>query len=118
MSNYQEQIGSYKSTTPNQLFKAYVYMYKLDSFVTHNFVTQVRLDKNNKTILQRTIYKEDFEKFLDSPLKDYATLRCPSLAISNGSIELDYSISIPLTDVGVGMTMMIKNDGTISYQNH
>ncbi len=98
--------------------KQYVYMYKLDSFVTHNFVTTVRLDKNSKTILQRTVYKKDFEKLLYQQLKEYGTLRCPSMKLVNDSIELDYSISIPLTDVGIGITMVINRDGAIAYKNH
>jgi hypothetical protein len=98
--------------------KKYVDMYKLDSFVTHNFVTTVRLDKNNKTILQRTVYKKDFEKFLYPQLKEYGALFCPSMHLLNDTIELDYSISIPLTDVGIGVTMVINRDGTIAYKNH
>jgi hypothetical protein len=96
----------------------YVYMYKLDSFVTHNFATIVRIEKNNRTILQRTVYKKDFEKFLYPQLKEYGALFCPSMNLLHDTIELDYSISIPLTDVGVGVTMIIKSDGTIAYENH
>ena len=96
----------------------YVSMYKLDSFVTHNFVTIVRLDKNNKTILQRKVYKKDFENFLFPQLKEYGALLCPSLNLSNGTIDLDYSVSIPLTDVGTGITMILNRDGTIVYKDH
>jgi len=98
--------------------KKYVHMYKLDSFVTHNFATVIRLDKNSKTIFKRTVYKNDFEKFLYPQLKEYGALLCPEMNLSNNTIELDYSISIPLTDVGVGVAMVMNPDGTITYKNH
>ena len=97
--------------------KNYVDIYKLDSFVTHNFVTILRLEKNNKTIIQRRVYKRDFEKFLFQQLKKYGALLCPSLDLSNGTIDLDYSISIPLTDIGTGI-MILNRDGTIVYKDH
>jgi len=92
----------------------YVKMYKLDSFVTHNFATVLKLDKNGKTILERTVYKKDFEKFLRPPLQKYGALLCPELSLSANQVKLDYSISIPLTDVGVGVTVLIDRNGTVS----
>jgi hypothetical protein len=93
--------------------KKYVYMYKLDSFVTHNFATDIKLDKNNSTILQKTIYKRDFNKFLRPQLRDYGALLCPEMSLSNDTIQSGYSISIPLTDVGIGLTMGIDHNGHI-----
>jgi len=98
--------------------RQYVYMYKLDNFVTHNFATTLRLDKNNRIIVQKTVTKEDFGKLIDKDLRELGTLRYPSMRLENDSIGLDYSISIPLTDVGIGVTMMIDRDGGISYRNH
>jgi hypothetical protein len=88
-------------------------MYKLDSYVTHNFATDIKLDKNNSTILQKTIYKRDFNKFLRLQLRDYGALLCPEMSLSNDTIQLGYSISIPLTDVGIGLTMGIDHNGHI-----
>ena len=96
--------------------KKYVYMYKLDSFLTHNFVTKLSIKKDNKTIVERTISKKDFEKFLYPQLKQYGVLFCPALKISNGFFTLDYSISIPLTDVGVGTSAQIDHNGNIHFK--
>jgi hypothetical protein len=96
--------------------KQYVNIYKLDSFVTHNFVTEVKLDKNSKTIFQATVYKKNFEKFLYPQLKEYGILFCPEINLSRDTIELDYSISIPLTDIGVGVEMIINRDGSVVYK--
>jgi len=93
----------------------YVEMYKLDSFVTHNFVTDLKLEKNNHTLLRMTIRKKDFDPRLYTALRDYGVLYAPSLAIVKGNIQLDYSISIPLTDVGVGVTAVIHQNGDILF---
>lgn len=95
--------------------RKYVSLYKLDSFVTHNFITQVRLEKNDKIILQKTVYKKDFNSLIDSSLKEFATLRYPFLRVGDSSITLDYSISIPLTDVGMGVRMVIDGKGKVLY---
>jgi hypothetical protein len=96
--------------------KKYVYMYKLDSFVTHSFITSLSIKKNDKIIVQRKISKQDFEKVLYSELKDYGVLFCPSVTVLNGTISLGYSISIPLTDVGVGATAEIDRNGIVIFK--
>jgi hypothetical protein len=95
--------------------KKYVYMYKVDSFVTHNFASDILLVKNNKEILRETLYKKDFQRLLPQELKAYGALFCPELEIKNDSIWLDYSISIPLTDVGIGVHTIIDKDGRLTY---
>ena len=96
--------------------KKYVQIYKLDSFVTHNFATEIKLDRNNNTVFQGTVYKKDFDKYLYPQLKEYGALFCPEVNLSKDTIELDYSISIPLTDVGAGVTMILNRDGSVVYR--
>ena len=90
-------------------------MYKLDSFVTHNFMTELVLKKNNKVLTKKEVVKKDFTPFLTDQLKEYAVLLSPSVNLSQMGINLDYSISIPLTDVGVGVTMILKYNGSVTY---
>jgi len=97
--------------------KDYVYMYKLDSFVTHNFVTHVRLTRNDRTILERAIRKEDFDKVLYTSLQRYGALFCPDFRIGKGRILLHYSISIPLTDVGIGAYADVDGKGNVDFRN-
>jgi hypothetical protein len=96
--------------------KRYVNDFKLDSFVTHSFATDLTLDKNGKEILRQTILKKDFEKLLDPSLKAYATLREPNFKLWGDSIILGYSISIPLTDVGQGFDAVIDSAGHVAYE--
>jgi hypothetical protein len=96
--------------------KSYVGMYKLDSFVTHNFETQVKLTKNGKVILERTVRKKDFVPFLDHYLKSYAVLLFPDVGMENDTIHISYSITIPLTDVGIGARMLIDRNGKVRFK--
>jgi hypothetical protein len=97
--------------------RTYVSTYKIDSFVTHNFVSRVRLAKNGHIIFERTIQKKDFEKILYPELRIYGTLFCPTFHLNNGNILLHYSISIPLTDVGLGAYAAIAENGHIDFKN-
>jgi hypothetical protein len=95
--------------------KSYVNRYKLDSFVTHDFITHITLRKNGKKILERTLTKKDFWLADRPELSKYAVLFCPHLDIYLGVITLNYSISIPLTDIGVAATAQIDEKGTMRF---
>lgn len=92
----------------------YVGIYGMDSFTTHNFASSIKVEKNGVIVVEKDISKNEFDKFLDSSLKAYGVLLYPSVKSFADSIEISYSVSIPLTDVGVGVGMAIKKDGTIA----
>jgi hypothetical protein len=89
--------------------------FHLDSFVTHNFVSDLAFEKEGREILRRSIVKNDFDKFLYPEEKSYGALLFPELRLGGDSIELGYSISIPLTDVGVGAHVAIYADGHVRF---
>jgi hypothetical protein len=95
--------------------KKYVNIYGLENFVTHNFTSSVLITQQDKTILKREINKNDFDKVLEDPLKEYAVMLYPYLHYYADSITINYSISIPLTDLGIGVAAIIKPDGAISF---
>jgi len=82
-------------------------------FITSNFKSRIILIKNQDTILNKTIDKSIFKKLLYPELDSFATLLFPIFNVSNDTIEIDYSITIPITDVGVPAT--IKFDKTGNY---
>lgn len=45
----------------------------------------------------------------------YGALFYSGFKLLNDSIELHYSISIPLTDVGIGVVIRLDRDGRIVY---
>lgn len=85
-----------------RLPKEYADMYKLDSFVTHNFETQLVVKRNDTVILDRVVRKKDFEGLLQyDNLRSYAVLLFPDVGMVRDTINVSYSITIPLTDVGI-----------------
>lgn len=95
--------------------KRYLRVYNLDSFITHNFETALKVKKNGKMLLDKKITKNDFGKYLYPDLKNYGVLFYPEIRLDGSSFNIDYSISIPLTDVGIGIIMKIDKDGKIDY---
>ena len=96
--------------------KGYVDMYKLDSFVTHNFISKVRLEKEGKMILERVITKKDFNPLLFEAQRRYAAMMCPNMDLKGDTILVGYSISIPLTDVGTLEYMVIDRGGNVTFR--
>lgn len=73
-------------------------------FVTHNFVSDLTLLLGKDTVFQKQISKTMFSNLLntlETPLNKFATLLYPTLDINKDSIKINYSISIPVTDVGI-----------------
>ena len=80
-------------------------------FVTHNFVSDLIVITNKDTILKKHITKATFKSLLDTTLNKYATLLYPTLDIKNDSIRIHYSISIPVTDLGIGANLEFDKKG-------
>jgi hypothetical protein len=93
----------------------YVGIYQLHSFITHNFETIIKIHKNGKQFIEERIVKTDFDKYLHPDLKKFGVLLYPEIRYLKDSIELGYSISVPLTDVGVGLRAVINKNGSINF---
>lgn len=78
-------------------------------------ISSMKVEKNGTGILDTMIYKKDFNRFLDENLRQYGVLLYPVLKASNDIIQINYSISIPLTDVGTGVTAKISKEGVLSF---
>ena len=74
-------------------------------FITHNFISNLTLLADEDTLFHKTISKALFDTSLDKNLRQYATLLYPEFFMTNDKIILHYSISIPVTDVGIGATI-------------
>lgn len=96
--------------------KRYAEMYGRRSFVTHNYACDVRLERNGSAVLVKSIRKRDFGDLLHPELREYGALLDPEVRIRDGAFEVDISISIPLTDVGMLGEALIDTGGKISYQ--
>jgi hypothetical protein len=93
---------------------------KPENFITHEFATDILLIANSDTILNKQFKATDFNSFFEDPfagnLKKYGSvIDLPGLStkdIGKGIITLHYSIAIPTTDLGIGLTLAIRKDGT------
>ncbi len=88
-------------------------------FVTHNFVSDLPVLLNKDTLFKKHITKSTFHNLLDTldiPLKRYATLLYPNLTIKKGCVEIHYSISIPVTDVGIGVDIRFDKKGNYVFE--
>jgi hypothetical protein len=82
-------------------------------FITHNYCQDVKVTMNDKVIFDKVITKEFFKDKIYTELKQYGVLLYPSFNYDtkNEISNLSYSISIPLTDIGIGVKISIDNNG-------
>jgi hypothetical protein len=86
-------------------------------FITSNFESTIKIIKNQDTIFNKVIEKTLFKKLLFPQLDSFAILLFPNFKLSNDTIEIHYSISIPITDVGVSATIKIDTSGSYYITN-
>lgn len=87
--------------------------YAID-FTTHNFATKITVLNNRDTIFNKIIKKKDFDNVIRDQLKQYAVLFNPYFRGYNktrGFLIFGYSISIPMTDIGVPASLTIDKKG-------
>jgi hypothetical protein len=89
----------------------YLRMYGLKKFKAHNFITALQVKRNGRLIFKGFIKKDDFLSLLDDSLKKYGVLLSPNIEFDQDGLNIQYSISIPLTDVGRGFTLTINKLG-------
>jgi hypothetical protein len=112
-----EAIFHYFSTMDSGLIIPAKYNFDINKdFVTHNFISDLMLLSGKDTLFKKQITKSIFDKLLDSSLKKYATLMYPEFYIKNDSIEIHYSISIPVTDVGIGVNVKFAQNGNYTIK--
>lgn len=93
----------------------YTAMYGLKSYKAPEFSSDLQLVKNGVTLLDTSYTKNLFFNQLELELElvDYGALMYPTVAFEKSRAKVDYSISIPLTDVGVGVSLFINFDGKL-----
>ena len=93
------------------------FVYENDSnFITHNFETEILLVKNSDTIYHKKIDKIFFNKLLSDELKKYANIMDPTeysmkFDLKNNNMVYNFSITIPITDIGAGVKLFVNLDG-------
>lgn len=98
--------------------------YNLDdttkTFRTHNFAEYITIIIDGDTAIRKTITKQIFENTLPTYLKDYAVLHGPQFEGYNsemGTFDFNFSISVPLSDVGEARKLTILKSGQMKVSN-
>lgn len=85
-------------------------------FPTHPFVCEYKMSRAGETLAKGVIQKQTFSAQLDSALQAYGVLQYPHLSFNENRVEMAFSISVPLTDVGVGVTAYLQEDGLLKIE--
>jgi hypothetical protein len=83
-------------------------------FVTNNFASKIIVTKNNDTVFNKIIKKNIFNGIIEEPLKKYAILfdcNYDGYNKATGEFAFRYSITIPMTDVGVPASIVVDKMG-------
>ena len=80
-------------------------------FLTHNFKSQLLIIKNADTLQYRDITKQTFKEYLTPELDCCSTLLFPNFYIKGDTIEINYSLTIPVTDVGIHVAVKFDTKG-------
>lgn len=96
--------------------RQYVWEDTTKTFTTHNYYQHIQIVIDKDTIFNKTITKADFANKLSPELKKYAVLMYPNFNYDKEKkvFEFGYSLTIPITDVGAGWTLIIDEKGSIS----
>jgi hypothetical protein len=94
------------------------YYYSNKGLVSHNFISELVLKQQDSIIHVITIRKEDFnvdgiltEELLSKGSLLFSTFRGVN---DKGEIEVHYSITIPATDIGIGVSALVNKQGELN----
>lgn len=92
----------------------YVGIYGLKEFTTHSFKSALKISSGeSEVIVDTVISKEIFKEKIFEEEKLYGALLYPNLSFSEKGLTVDYSISVPLTDVGVSVSLWCGYNGKL-----
>jgi len=97
-------VNDFDSSRKLVIPKKYVEAWGLDSLLTYDKYTHIKLTKGSTTILDTVFHKEDFNAELFEALTLYGTLLFPEVRFEEDSLEIGHSISVPMTDVGISVS--------------
>src|SRR5690606_17197741 len=85
----------------------YVGIYGMKQFVSNTLQSRLTVHKNETRLIDNMITKKSFDSITDNALKEFGVLLFPYIDVCNGQIEIHYSLTIPLTDVGVNVKLIL-----------
>lgn len=80
-------------------------------FIVHPFFSTLIVHARGDTLFKKDVKAAAFGRLLDTTLQRYATLLYPVVLLKPDSISIRYSISIPVTDIGIPATITFDYNG-------
>lgn len=97
-----------KIVVPKSYIEPYMEEIKED-FVTHNFVIDTKLYKNSRLYINKEFTKNYFlGRIKNEEVEKYGILLAPEIENTDHNILISISITIPATDVGIGITDTLR----------
>ena len=93
----------------------YVGNYKMGRLVANNFASHLTVLKNGKPLFTKNITKKDFQGKVESALIKEGVLLFPNFQFVSNTFFFTYSLSIPITSVGVPVECKIDLNGNTEY---
>ncbi len=93
----------------------YVEIYGIKEFVTHSFQSHLKISTVKGVLIDTVITKNAFAQVLPIELKEYGVLLFPNVQVLQDHLKINYSVSIPLTDVGRGYSLLCDYIGHIQF---
>lgn len=92
----------------------YVGIYGMKQFISNTFQSHLTVHKNGTPMVDKIITRESFNSLTDEPMRRLGVLLYPYIDVCDGQIEIHYSLTIPLTDVGVNVKIVLLADGRMT----
>jgi len=89
-------------------------------YTVNNFVSKILIVKNKDTILNRTFLKKDFDKVIFEEERKYGIMfdaDFQGYSKTKGEFLFGYTITIPMTDVGVPASITVNKMGIFTIHD-
>jgi hypothetical protein len=91
-----------------ELPEKYIEFYKVKKFITHNFISSLKVKSGDSTLFNSVIKKDRFNQYVNEEELAFGTILYPTLKFRSDGISITYSYSIPLTDIGLPVSFEYK----------
>jgi hypothetical protein len=114
-ATYRLKVTLTKTSKKFKVPTKYLKIYKIKKYHSFDYISKIDFFKNGQPIGHYLIKKSDFKGKVDEPLIDYGILYFPYIEYRNNLFVINYSLTIPLTDIGEVVELTIGKDGAIKF---
>lgn len=91
-------------------------MYGLHKYTAPEFIASLKMIRNGIVIIDTSYGKKMFIDYVPQEWREFSILMHPHLYIEEKEVRINYSISIPLTDLGRSASLTVDYNGYLEKQ--